>query len=270
MTRARLILCADDFALSRPISETIVALAHEGRLNAISCMSVCPGWTADARLLDDLPAGIEIGLHLTLTGEAPLTDMPEYVPDGGVMPEIDPLTVAAMKGNLPLEEIEGEIAAQFRAFRRATGRMPDFVDAHQHAHVLPGIRRLFLDAVAMHAPAAWIRDCGDRMSAIAARPYRGRAIGSAYHARGLRRAAAQRGLACNSSFAGHYDFNSDYERVFPRFLRRPGAVHLIMCHPGAGELPGDTIAAARLREASALHRMQIADIARAYGLEFGG
>ena len=32
----------------------------------------------------------------------------------------------------------------------------------------------------------------------------------------------------------------------------------------------DAPPAARLREASALHRMQIADIARAYGLEFGG
>ncbi len=269
MSAARLILCADDFALSRPISETIAELAHKGRLNAISCMTVCPGWAEDAGLLAGLGSHVQIGLHLTLTGEPPLTDMPEYLPAGGRMPDIDPLTAAAMKGNLPLEEIEGEIDAQFRAFRKVMGRAPDFVDAHQHAHVLPGIRRLFLDAVKHHAPRAWIRDCGDRISAIASRPWRGKAIGSAYHARGLRRAAERRGIACNTSFAGHYDFRSDYERVFPTFLRRPGKMHLIMCHPGAGRLAGDGIADARPREAAVLHRMQIADIARAYGLDFG-
>lgn len=268
MTKARLILCADDFALSRLISETIATLAHKGRINAISCMTVCPGWARDVKLLEGLAANVQVGLHVTLTGEEPLTDMPEYLPDGGRMPDIDPLTAAAMKGNLPLEEIASEIDAQFRAFRKAMGRAPDFVDAHQHSHVLPGIRRLFLDAVQEHAPGAWIRDCGDRVSAIAARPYRGKAIGSAYHARGLRSAAARRGIACNSSFAGHYDFRSDYERVFPSFLRRPGETHLIMCHPGAGTLPGDDIADARPREAAALHRMQIADMARAHGLAF--
>ena len=268
MTMPRLVVCADDFALSRPISETIATLAREGRINAVSCMAVCPGWARDAGLLHALPAHVQVGLHVTLTGEAPLTDMPEYVPAGGTMPGIDPLTAAAAEGALALEEIAGEIDAQFRAFRKAMGRAPDFVDAHQHAHVLPGIRSLFLDAVAEHAPGAWVRDCGDRVSAIAARPWRGKAIGSAYHARGLRRAAARRGIACNSSFAGHYDFRGDYERIFPTFLRRPGTMHLIMCHPGAGELPGDDIAGARPREAAALHRMRIADMARAHGLEF--
>lgn len=265
---ARLILCADDFALSRQISETIAELARNGRLNAISCMAVCPGWTRDVELLKDLPRHVQIGLHLTLTGEQPLTDMPEYVPEGGRMPGIDELTAAAAQGNLPLEEIASEIDVQFHAFIKAIGRAPDFVDAHQHSHVLPGIRPLFLDAVKEHAPAAWIRDCGDRVSAIAARPYRGKAIGSAYHARGLRRAAARRGIACNTSFAGHYDFRSDYENLFPSFLRRPGKMHLIMCHPGAGALAGDDIADARPREAAALHRMPIADMARAHGLEF--
>jgi hypothetical protein len=113
-----------------------------------------------------------------------------------------------------------------------------------------------------------VRDCTDRAAAIVGRPWRGKAIGSAAHALGLRAAARRRGLSCNTGFAGHYDFRSDYARVFPQFLRRPGAMHLVMCHPGAGDLPGDTIAAARVREAAALRRMPIADMARAYGLDF--
>lgn len=263
----RLILCADDFALSRPISETIVELAHAGKINAISCMAVCPGWERDAELLADLPARVQVGLHLTLTGEAPLTRAERFAPQGR-MPEIDPLTRDAMLGRVPLAEIAAEVDAQLARFVAARGRAPDFVDGHQHAHLLPGIRGVVLAATARHAPGAWLRDCTDRPQAIARRPWRLKAIGSAFHSQGLRRAGARHGLACNRGFAGHYDYRSDFASVFPQFLRDPGTQHLVMCHPGAGQAAGDTIAAARIGEANALRRLPIADIAAAHGLEF--
>ncbi len=263
----RLILCSDDFAWSREVSETIADLAASGKLNAISCMAVMPGWAADSRLLAGLPPHVEIGLHLTLTGEDPLTPMPKLAPDG-VLPEINPLGRMAARGRLPLDEIAAEIAAQFHAFIAATGRPPAFVDGHQHAHALPGIREIVLAETARRAPGAWVRDCTDRLGAMLARPFAGKAIGSAWHSRGLRKAAAALGLATNDSFAGHYDFAGDYAALLPRFLRRPGATHLVMCHPGAGARPGDTIAAARPREAQVLRNRSIADMAAAEGLAF--
>jgi predicted glycoside hydrolase/deacetylase ChbG (UPF0249 family) len=263
----RLILCADDFAFSREVSETIVELAVAGKLNATSCMTLMPGWMEDAALLRGLPRHVAIGLHLTLTGERPLTAMPIFAPDG-LLPEIDPLARQAARGRLPLDEIAGEIAAQFDAFFAAMGRVPDFVDGHQHAHALPGIRDIVLFETARRAPQAWLRDCVDRVGAMLLRPFTGKAIGSAYHSRGLRRAAARYGLRCNDSFAGHYDFSSDYRALFPQFLRNPSAMHLVMCHPGAGVRPGDAIADARPREAAALRSWPIADMAAAKGLAF--
>ncbi|MCP3733566.1 ChbG/HpnK family deacetylase [Sphingomonas sp. RP10(2022)] len=263
----RLILCADDFAFSREVSETIAALAREGKLNATSCMTLMPGWMEDAALLRDLPRHVEIGLHLTLTGERPLTAMPMLAPDG-MLPEIDPLARMASRGQVPLDEIAGEVAAQFDAFVAAMGRAPDFVDGHQHSHALPGIRDIVLFETANRAPKAWVRDCVDRVAAMLARPFSGKAIGSAYHSRGLRDAAARYGLRCNDSFAGHYDFASDYRNLFPRFLRKAGGMHLVMCHPGAGVRPGDAIAKARPREADALRKWSIADMAAAQGLAF--
>lgn len=263
----RLILCSDDFAFSRGVSETIAELAHAGKLNAISCMAVMPGWPQDSRLLAGLPNHVEIGLHLTLTGERPLSAMPRFAPDG-VLPDINPLGRMAARGYLPLSEIVAEVAAQFDAFIAAVGRPPAFVDGHQHAHALPGIREIVLDETARRAPAAWVRDCSDRAWAMLVRPFIGKAISSAWHSRGLRRAAAERGLATNDSFAGHYDFTGDYLAIFPRFLRQPGITHLVMCHPGAGERAGDTIAAARPREAEALRTCPIGDMAAAQGLAF--
>lgn len=263
----RLILCADDFAFSRDVSETIAALAREGKLNAISCMTAMPGWAADSALLRDLPPHVEIGLHLTLTGERPITAMPVLAPHG-MLPAIDALQRRARRKRLPLDEIATEICAQFDAFSEAMGRPPAFVDGHQHAHSLPGIRDIVLKETCRRAPLAWLRNCMDRPGAMLARPYRGKAIGSAFHSRGLRAAAAKYGLTCNDSFAGHYDFASDYNALFPRFLRCPGATHLVMCHPGAGRRSDDAIAAARPLEAEALRNLPIADIARAQGLAF--
>ncbi|MGN6819850.1 MAG: ChbG/HpnK family deacetylase [Sphingomonas sp.] len=264
---ARLILCSDDFAFSRDVSETIAALANAGKLNAISCMAVMPGWNADSRLLADLPRHVEIGLHLTLTEERPITPMPHLAPQG-VLPGIDTLGRMARRGHVPLDEIASEVSAQFDAFVAALGRPPSFVDGHQHAHAVAGIREIVLAETALRAPGAWIRDCRDRLSAMLARPFAGKAIGSAWHSRGLRQAAEALGLRTNDSFAGHYDFAGDYRLFFPRFLRRPGTTHLVMCHPGAGMRSGDTIAAARSREAEALRDWSIVDMAAARGLAF--
>ncbi|MBN8816200.1 MAG: ChbG/HpnK family deacetylase [Sphingomonas sp.] len=263
----RLILCSDDFAFSRDVTETIAGLARYGKLNAIGCMTAMPNWRADSRLLNGLPDHVQIGLHLTLTGERPLTAMPRLTPDG-VLPTIETLRRSARRGMLPLGEIVAEVVAQFDSFIAAMGRPPAFIDGHQHAHALPDIREIVLAQTARLAPGAWVRNCADRPWGILARPFVGKAIGSAYHSRGLRAAAASHGLACNDGFAGHYDFASDYRDIFPRFLRRPGKMHVVMCHPGAGQRPGDTIAAAREREAEALRNLPIADIAAAAGLAF--
>ncbi len=264
---SRLILCSDDFGYSPAISAAIVALAQAGKVNAISCMAVMPGWAEDARMLADLPPHVEIGLHLTLTGEVPRTAMRRFAPDGR-MPEIDPLARAARGWQVPLDEVATEISAQFDAFFAARRRPPDFIDGHQHAHALPGIRDLVLAETVARAPGAWVRDCTDGALAMLQRPFVGKAIGSAWHSRGLRKAAAALGLRTNQGFSGHYDFRGDYAALFPRFLRRPGAMHLVMCHPGAGERAGDRIAAARIVEAKALHRLPIADMAVAEGLAF--
>lgn len=230
-------------------------------------MAVMPGWAEDSALLADLPDHVEVGLHLTLTGERPLTAMPRLAPDGE-LPAINPLGRQAGRGYLPLGEIAAEVAAQFDAFIAARGRPPAFVDGHQHSHALPGIREIVLDQTARRAPGAWVRDCHDGLWAMWRRPFFGKAIASAWHCRGLRADAAARGIPTNDSFAGHYDFAGDYRTLFPRFLKNPGETHLVMCHPGAGERAGDAIAGGRRREAEALRNWSIADMAAAEGLAF--
>ncbi len=243
-----LVVCADDFGLTSAISRSIVALAGQGKLNAISCMSVCPGWKRDAALLALLPKSVQIGLHVTLTEEEPLTAMPVLAWNGR-MPASSELEKRALVRRLPLGEIRKEVAAQFERFIDVVGRPPDFVG---RAPACPCAARHPRDHHGRDgAPCAQSMGAQLRRSAlgdpVALLPGEGddqqRAV-----ARGARAAAASHGLACNDSFAGFYDFSGDYRALFPQFLEKPGQFHLIMCHPGGGHANADTIARARRRK----------------------
>lgn len=94
----RLILCADDFAFSTADSLVIAELLKAGKLNATSCMTLRPNWVQDSAMLRDLSDTAQIGLHLTLTEEAPIH--PNGFTRDGVMPGIDPLTRLAARGRL--------------------------------------------------------------------------------------------------------------------------------------------------------------------------
>lgn len=260
----RLILCADDFGLSRAISETIAGLAADGKVNAITCMAACPGWETDSGMLRALPGHVEIGLHLVLTNERPLTAAPHLAPQG----QFPTIRELARHTHLPHSEIAGEVEAQLDRFEQALGRPPAFLDGHQHSHALPHIRPIAVAAFARRNPRGWVRDCGDRAAAMLARPWRGKAFASAVRSSGLAAEARRRGLGTNRGFAGHYGFSGDYTRYFPAFLRSPGPRHLVMCHPGAGTLADDEIAEARRVEAAALRALPIGELAAERGLAF--
>ena len=131
---------------NQPSPQALVPAGYRSdRAAAIACMAGMADWRPAAPLLEPLVERVDIGLHLTLTGEAPLTVMPQLASDGR-LPSINALIRASRRGELPLDEIEREIDAQFARFRAATGRRPDFVDGHQHFHALPDLREIVLAA----------------------------------------------------------------------------------------------------------------------------
>lgn len=259
----KIILCADDFAISHSTSRVINQLARSGSINAISCMAASPYWPTDAKLLDGIEkitcddlGSVQVGLHLVLATERPLGHLTCLDEDGN-LPGPDWLLTMVIAGKIDRAEFEDEIERQFIAFKSARGRVPDFVDAHQHVHVYPVLRKLVIAATKRHAPNAWIRVPSDQLSALLKRPFPGKAVGSAMHALGMRKEILRHGLRANLSFAGHYDFGPEYEKYLPSFFESAGNFHLIMCHPGTDEIAGDPIALARPREAAALARMQL-------------
>jgi predicted glycoside hydrolase/deacetylase ChbG (UPF0249 family) len=232
----KIILCADDYGLTRPINGAIRELIMAGRLNAASVMALAPAFDrAEAEALLRLNTNrprAQIGLHVTLTG--PFTPLTAFAPtrDGRFLPLPETLR-AAMARRLRPDTIEAEIGAQLRAFVSAFGRPPDFLDGHQHVQLFPQIRDAFLKVAERDAPGAWVRQCG-RATPLPGRLRDAKALLLDVLSVGFRRKARWLGVDTNPAFAGTYDFDSDadFARLFPTFLDRLPDGGVVMCHPG--------------------------------------
>jgi len=233
----RIWLCADDYGISPAVDRGIRDLIGRGRLNATSVMVNAPAFDqAEANALASLKASDarpSIGLHVTLTAPfKPLTSAFTAL-HGGAFLTLSNVLAMAVARRLDREALTREIGAQLLAFATRFGRMPDYVDGHQHVQLFPQIRDAFLRAVAEHAPNAWVRQCG-RVSGQPRRLGDRKGLLLDILSVGFRRKARRLGLRCNPAFAGTYSFapDADYPRLFPAFLDGLPDGGLVMCHPG--------------------------------------
>ncbi len=234
-----IVVCADDYGLSSGVCAAIEELIAARRLSATSAMTALPAWRRNAQSLRRLVAShpADVGLHLTLTDQKPLSPARTFATSEGRLPGIGLLTRRALAGRLPEDEVRAEIAAQLDAFEEVWGGPPDYVDGHQHVHVLPGIRGPLLDILAQRYPGRrlWLRHCGPDVKSPGAwryAPTKAAVIGVL--SRGLRRDAAAAGLATNLSLRGLYDFSErvPYGDIFRACLKGPAEGVLMHCHPG--------------------------------------
>jgi len=233
-----IVICADDYGLSMGVCDAIEALIERGRLSATGAMTGLPSWRRRAGDFRALVAAhpADVGLHFTLTGQKPLSPARDLAKDGR-LPDIGALIVRALSGNLPREAIRDELRAQLDAFEDHWGAPPDFLDGHQHAHALPGIRSIVIEELSARYPGhpIWVRNCTEP-AAWARRRRLGwrKAMVVGTLAAGGAQMARKAGFAVNDSFRGLYGFTPEppYREVFRASLSGPGERILVHCHPG--------------------------------------
>lgn len=246
-----LTICADDFGLKTAVNTAICALVRQGRLNAVSCMTVgsCVSQDDMTALRDAITAAphrVDIGLHFTLTEYRPLGPMSSLAPEGN-LPSIGRLMMRSSLGLLRRGEIEGELKRQWDAFISVVGRPPDFIDGHQHVHTLAVIRDVVLAAAKGCADGTiWVRSCTAPTAEIAGTRI---AVGRALLIAGLSRRLAQtlraQHVPTNDAFFGIncFDRHVDFGNAMRAWLHAAGKDRsrstLLMCHPGAPPISED-------------------------------
>ena len=230
----RLLICADDYGISPAVSAGIRELAAAGRLSATGAMTCMPSWPAEAPALRLLGEEIAVGLHVTFTDQQPLGPMPRLAPQGR-FPDVATLLKLSFTSRLPMAEVTAELERQLDNFEMHFGRLPDFIDGHQHVHLLPGLRPAILSLFdrRLDRRRVWLRDCSDRPASLLTRGGVGKAAFIGILGLPLARAARARRITTNRGFSGFYDSGREpLARALSRLLRGAGDGHLLMVHPG--------------------------------------
>lgn len=136
-----LIVNADDFGLSKGQNYGIIDACMNGLVTSTTALVNGAACEHAAALSRSYP-GLSVGMHFVLTLGDSLTAMPLLAPEGRFSKDI---WQKAEQGPLPLEEIAGELDAQFSRFVSLFGHAPAHIDSHHHVHMMAQIFPLVAD-----------------------------------------------------------------------------------------------------------------------------
>ena len=244
LTERGIILCADDFGLNSGVSRGILKLVQLDRLSAVSCMVNMTDFNQSAEALSAIKKKIQIGLHFNLTEGYLLSerDRPCF--------SLNELLIKSHLGLINPSLIAKEFNAQLDHFIFMMGRMPDFIDGHQHVHQFPKIRQVILSLYEerLRAHEVYIRSTYPAVT-LPQFNLKGNIL-AVTGGKKLQAELKKLTISHNPFFSGVYDFsdNSDYRFLFRQWLALLPADALIMCHPGEQSTDSDPIAHTREAE----------------------
>ncbi|MBD1556529.1 ChbG/HpnK family deacetylase [Vibrio sp. S9_S30] len=212
-----IIVCADDYGMSDDVDDAILELIENQRISATSCMTLMPSWKASARRLKELEGQAAFGLHFDLGHFASLSN----------------LMLGAMTRTLDQSAMKVTLNQQLDNFENEVGRVPDYIDGHQHVHSFPVIRDVLVSVINQRYSTnpPWIRTpsvpLSGHDSALKALVIKGLNIG--FNSIIRERTSAK----TNTSFAGLYSISetANFPALMEGWVNNLDHHGLIMCHP---------------------------------------
>jgi chitin disaccharide deacetylase len=144
----KIIICADDFGISSGVSKGILQLAENNKISATSVMVCFDDWRQEAKPLFNLKNQIDIGLHFTLTGSAPLSnpqEIPSLVNTRGEFESLGQFIKKCFLRNINSEDVKREFHKQFDSFVEFFGFTPHYVDGHHNVHQYPVVNKVLIE-----------------------------------------------------------------------------------------------------------------------------
>ncbi|MGQ0506019.1 MAG: carbohydrate deacetylase [Myxococcaceae bacterium] len=226
----RLVVNADDLGLHPSIDEGILRAHREGIVTSASLLVTGPNAPAavSAANAQGLAMGVHLCLSTALSCAAPPEEVPTVAPGGKFRAKWPDAVRAYATGVLKRREVARELRAQVER-ARALGADVDHLDAHQHLHVLPGIRTTVEElAEETGLPLRWPRE----------RPHRSWLRTPDAAAKSLILSALgllpTRSHARKVPAAGIFEAGAlDFAALSALLNALPEGDHEIGCHPGA-------------------------------------
>jgi len=242
----QLIVNADDFGLTKRVSEAIVEAHRHGIVTSTTLMANGAAFEAATALSRQMPR-LGIGVHLNLSEGIPVSPAPSIpsLLDARGRLHLTPsrLWKAIAMRRVSLADVETELRAQIAKIRRA-GIRPTHFDGHKHVHIVPGVSDIAV-RLAQEFSVSSVR-CPmeeppglfymlDRQwvsrSSILKQYLVGRGLSAL--ARRFRQKLAEAGLACPTHFYGISQTGFLDARGILEVLRQvPEGTSELMCHPG--------------------------------------
>ena len=143
-THSNLRIIADDLGLHKSINEGIIYLLKNGLIDGASIMANGEAFDdAIRQCLEVYPTHkFMCGIHLVLVEEKALTQI--------ALPKNHKIFfIKYVLGLIKLSDIERELTAQLNKIVNA-GIKPQFINSHQHLHLLPGILKIVIKLAKEH------------------------------------------------------------------------------------------------------------------------
>jgi predicted glycoside hydrolase/deacetylase ChbG (UPF0249 family) len=136
-----LVVTADDVGLHAGMTLGALQAHDRGLVTAVSVVANGAALEPALERLRDRP-GLDVGVHLTLVGERPLSP-PATVPTllgrgGAFLPHVRDFALRYVLGGIAAAEVEAELRRQIERLLKA-GLTLVHLNSHQHLHVLPRV-----------------------------------------------------------------------------------------------------------------------------------
>lgn len=235
----RLLVNADDFGLTRGVTDGIVEAHRRGIVTSTSVIAAGAAFDYAAGVLLE-NARLGVGVHLTLMEEKSTCEPGEIPTLAGADRRLPPDYGAFLTGlatrKIHLDDVEREMRAQVVKCIGA-GLKPEHLDSHQHVHAVPAIFERVLriaeefGIAGIRIPMDWPGWRGTRWPARFTQKVAlcGLAKYDAWHFR-------KRAFKSCGQIAGLFDAGTLDEESLLRILDRlPAGDTELVCHPGCAD-----------------------------------
>lgn len=140
----KLIVNADDFGLTRSVTDGIIKGAQHGIIRSASFIVNTDAFEYSVEQVKAFPQ-IDIGIHIAWVGEdSPVAqNAASLVKDKNFYPNWKSVIVNRVLKNIKLSDAEREARAQIEKLLK-TGIHPSHIDSHQHLHLFPGFSEIII------------------------------------------------------------------------------------------------------------------------------